>query len=57
MSGRKEVKEQFVRGRVRLLQDLVMANGGSDHDPPHAMQLRSMLGREEVNGNGNSLYD
>ncbi len=29
-----------------------MANGLSDHDPPHAMQLGAMLRREGVNGNG-----
>jgi len=36
-----------------LLNDFVMANGLADHDPPHAMQLRSMLRAEEIKGNQN----
>ncbi len=33
------------------IKNLVMADGGADHDPPHAMQLRPMLRREGAEGN------
>ena len=34
-----------------LFQNLIMTDGLSDHDPPHAMQLASMLDREGAEGN------